>query len=91
MRARKTNRGFVVVEHPTHANEPDPDARLIQESSAISQRTMDRHYRHRLARQGASYLWIGVDHHLDRREAWELVRRMVRWLVVGRLKVDKEA
>jgi len=90
MRSRRTQRGFIVVKHPTYGSETVSEQRLIQESSAISEETMNRPYGHRLARAGTSFLWVGEDHHLDRREVWGLVRRMVRWLAVGRLKVDEE-
>ena len=78
MKSRKTQRGFVVVEHPSYANDPDPDARLIQESSATDLKR----------RPGGTFLWIGEHHHLNRREVWELIRRMVRWLITGRLAHD---
>ncbi len=81
MKARKTGRGFVVVEHPTYGNEPILDARLIQESSAIGD------YKNSYGKPGSSFLWVGEDHHLNREEVAKLIIMLRRWLKKGRLPV----
>ena len=78
MESIKTERGFVVVEHPVYVK---GDPRLIQESSACGD------YEDAFEKPGSSFLWIGMDHHLNREEVAELVGRMQHWLATGRLKV----
>ncbi|MGA2160075.1 MAG: hypothetical protein ABSG90_12795 [Dehalococcoidia bacterium] len=80
MKAKQTQRGFIVVTHDTYANEPIEE-RLIQESSAIGD------YKDSWLHPGSSALWIGKDHHLNREEVQELIERMQYWLNNKRLKL----
>ncbi len=82
MKAKKTERGFVIVEHEKYQNTPGEMKRLIQESSAIGD------YEKSFNNPGSSYLWIGQDHHLNREEVRELINRMQCWLETGKLKPD---
>ena len=79
MKLVKSGRGFQILEHTTYANEPIPDARLIQQSSAIGD------YEDSFDKPGSSYLWIGKDHHLNREEVKQLVSHMEYWLKHGNL------
>ena len=83
MKAIRTERGFVLVEHPTHTNKPK-DERLIQESSAIGD------YENSFDMPGSSYLWVGARHHLNREEVRELIDHMENWLETGRLHADND-
>jgi hypothetical protein len=83
MKSIKTNRGFIIVEHPRYLNGKE-NARLIQESSAIGD------YDDSFKEPGSSYLWVGEHHHLNREEVGELIKRMQRWLQVGRLAEDEK-
>ena len=80
MKFSKTDRGFGLVEHPTHANEPQMKS-LVQESSAIGD------YEHSYDEPGSSYLWVGADHHLDREQVRMLIKVMEWWLKNRRLPV----
>ena len=80
MKRYTTSRGFRGITHATHANEPE-EKRLIQESSAIDFDTKDG-----LNKPGSSYLWIGPDHHLNRKQVSALVAEMEHWLKNGRMK-----
>ncbi len=82
MKAKKTERGFVIVEHEKYQNTSVEMKRLIQESSAIGD------YENSYNNPGSSYLWIGQDHHLNREDVRELINRMQYWLETGRLKTD---
>lgn len=90
MKASKTERGFICVEHevypPTSGGVPrDPKAKqLIQESSAVGD------YEDSFDKPGSSYLWVGEDHHLNREEVAELVERMTIWLRTGRLETEEK-
>ena len=81
MKSVKTDRGFVVVDHPEYAS-PSAEARLIQESSAVDE------YEDSWDKPGSSYLWVGDHAHLNREEVKELINRMQYWLDTGRLGVD---
>jgi len=83
MKARKTERGFVIVTHPAYGDEDGAPERLIQESSAIGddEDSFDN--------PGSSYLWVGENHHLNREEVRELISRLEHWLNAKRLAVDK--
>ena len=83
MKATKTSKGFVIVKHPIYTHDLI-NTRLVQESSAVGD------YKDSSERPGSSYLWVGVDHHLDREEVKELVSRMEHWLENGRLKIDDD-
>ena len=80
MKAKQTQRGFIVVVHNTYANEP-VEKRLIQESSAVGD------YEDSWDNPGSSALWIGKDHHLNREEVQELIGRMKYWLDNKRLEL----
>lgn len=82
MKSEKTQRGFVVVDHPGYTD--GIPVRLVQESSAIAD------YDTSMDCPGSSYLWVGEHHHLDREEVKELVERMQHWLDTSRLFVDGE-
>ena len=76
-----TNRGFILVEHPSYPG--CETKRLIQESSAALGKYPDCFHN-----PGSSALWIGKDHHLDREEVAELIRRLQHWLDNKRLPAD---
>jgi hypothetical protein len=76
MRTELSARGFGFVIHPTYTNEPK-ETRLVSESSAIGD------YEDSMGSPGSSYLWVGVDHHLDREEVEELIGYMQGWLDTG--------
>jgi hypothetical protein len=77
MKAEKTSRGFTEIKHEKYQNEPGVMTRLIQESSAID----DKGY--------FGYLWVGQDHHLNRKEVTKLINHMLYWLKHGKLKIEK--
>lgn len=81
MRARKTNRGFIIITHEKYQNKPGEMTRLIQESSAIGD------HDNAFDNPGSSFLWVGADHHLSREEVKELIDRMQYWLDYGQLKL----
>ena len=83
MKASKTVRGFIIVEHPCYTN-PDVSSRVIQESSAVGD-SADA-----VNRPGSSFLWVGDDVHLNREEVVELIGRMQWWVDTGRLVVDDD-
>lgn len=77
MISKKTNRGFIVIEHNRY---PDGGpVRLLQESSIVG------HYDDALDNPGSSALWVGEDHHLNRENVGSLVRCLHYWLDDGRL------
>ena len=78
MTLTETRRGFRLIMHRTHANEP-VETRLIQESSAMGD------YEHSVAEPGSSFLWIGDRHHLNREEVVTLIQHMETWLDTHRL------
>lgn len=84
MKAIKNNRGFIVVLEEKYQNIPGEFTRLIQESSAVGEKCLEDE----LEKPGSSFLWVGEDHHLDRKKVKELVKRMQHWLDTGRLKED---
>ncbi len=84
MKTEKTDRGFVVVTHEKYQNKPGEMTRLIQESSAIDD------YENSFECPGSSYLWVGQDHHLNRKEVFELISRMQHWLKTGRLEMGTD-
>ena len=81
MKAKRSNRGFIHLEHPQYL-EPYTELCLVSESSAIGD------YDNSLDNPGSSFLWVGDRHHLNRKEVGELVERLTYWLVNGRLAVD---
>lgn len=82
MKAFKTERGFIRVNHERYASEPTEEAVLIAESSAIGG------YDDSMELPGSSYLWIGEAHHLDREGVADMIRRMQHWLDHKRLPLD---
>ena len=82
MKSEKTERGFVIVYHPSYGCDVQEDIRLFQESSAIGD------YDNSFDNPGGSFLWIGKDHHLNREEVVDMIKRMQFWLDTGRLEVD---
>lgn len=80
MKAEKNGRGFVVVTH--RVSDSAAESRLLQESSAIG------NYPDSFQIPGSSALWIGEDHHLNREEVADLIRRMQHWLDHKRLPLD---
>ena len=79
MKLIKTERGFLVLEHPAYLPRESEHKRLVGESSAIGD------YEDSFERPGSSYLWIGDHHHLNREEVEELVLRLQYWLEHKRL------
>ena len=82
MKAHKTDRGFVRVEHPAYVDSSRSEL-LVGESSAIGD------YEDSWDTAGSSFLWVGEHHHLNREEVAELIRRMQQWLDLGRLQVQR--
>jgi hypothetical protein len=82
--AIRTDRGFARVVHEKYQNTPGEMTILIQESSAVGD------YEDSWGNPGSSFLWVGEDHHLNREEVEELIKRMGYWLETGRLRVDEE-
>ena len=80
MRVIKTDRDFRVILHNKYASKPKKETRLVQESSAIGE------YRDSCDKPGSSFLWIGADHHLNRKEVSGLIKRLQFWLDNKRLK-----
>ena len=80
MKAIKTDRGFIRVEHKSYVGRLP--MRLIQESSAMGPHEFN------VNNPGSSYLWVGENHHLNREEIAEMIERMQYWLNTGRLKED---
>lgn len=81
MKIIKTDRNFRIVMHEKYASDPQKETRLIQESSAIEGGDLA------LENPGSSFLWIGQDHHLNRKEVSELVSRLQFWLDNKRLEL----
>ena len=81
MNAIQTERGFIIVQEEKYQNQPGEMTRLIGESSAIGD------YEDSLDYPGSSYLWVGVDHHLNREQVRELIDRMQYWLKSKRLEL----
>jgi hypothetical protein len=81
MKAKKTERGFVVVLHNVYGDESLKE-RLIKESSIMGD------YEDAVDNPGSSALWVGKDHHLNREEVQELISRMQYWLDNKRLKLE---
>ena len=95
MKAEKTSRGFIVIDHeqypPVHLIDDKPGqstilswpkARLLQESSAIGE------YDDSLDCPGSSYLWVGDNHHLNRDEITTLIQILQYWLLNKRLPME---
>ena len=74
MKAKQTERGFIIIEHEMYASLDHNKTRLIQESSILGD------YQDSLDNPGSSCLWIGKDHHLNREEVKELIEYMQYWL-----------
>ena len=72
----KTNIHKLIIQTPCEKKE----TRLIEESSAIGG------YRDSLDKPGSSYLWVGEDHHLNRKEVSGLIKRLQFWVDNKRLK-----
>ncbi len=82
MKSEENCRGFIHVTSPKYT-EPDQQARIISESSAIGD------YEDSFENPGSSYLWVGRDHHINREEVAELIKRMQYWLDTKRLELDE--
>ena len=82
MKAKETERGFIVVTEEKYQNERGEFTRLIGESSAVGD------YEDSFENPGSSYLWVGRDHHLNREQVAELIRRFEYWLECKRLELD---
>jgi hypothetical protein len=78
MKTTKSDRGFLALRHPTYL-EPHNETRVLTESSAIGD------YDDAATKPGSSFLWIGMDHHLNREEVRQLVNALQHWLTFGRL------
>ena len=85
MKAYTTDRGFVRVDHKKYQNTPNENTRIVQESSAIGD------YDDSFSVPGSSFLWIGQDHHLNRKEVKELIGRMQYWLDNKHLQHEGES
>lgn len=77
MESKKTDRGFIYIEHETyHPKELKP---LVQESSTVG------YNEDSFERPGSSYLWIGDEFHLNREQARFLANTIFAWLANKRL------
>lgn len=79
MTYEKTARGFGVVVHPRYTA-PHDEIRVVQESSAIDDSSCG------MQNPGSSFLWVGEDLHLNRREVKILQNVLRSWLKTGRLR-----
>jgi len=82
MEARKTDRGFIVIEHPAYPN--GNIEKLVQESSAIGED------KDSLENPGSSFLFVGRDFHLNREEVGQLVILLLTWLSTKRLPMETD-
>lgn len=73
-----TDRGFQMLTASKYASDPPENTRLLQQSSVIR-------YNDGLDRPGSSCLWVGEDHHLNRRQVQELRDYLTHWLETGKL------
>ena len=83
MKIGKTARGFTIIEEEKYQNERGVFTRLIQESSAIG------NYKDAWNYPGSSFLWVGEDHHLNRKQVRELIRHLQYWLNNKHLRFPK--
>lgn len=84
MKVTKSDRGFEFLEHPKYLPEERGDCdQLASQSSAVGD------YDDAMERPGTSFLWIGEDHHLDRKEVLQLVKHLNAWLDTGKLSLKK--
>jgi hypothetical protein len=79
MKLTTTSRGFEIVEGAVYPAESGPDARIVQQSSAMGDDPFGA---------GSGFLWVGANHHLDREEVMELAKRLTAWLYTGSLRVE---
>lgn len=73
-------RGFNKIVHKKQNN--GKEIRLVQESSAVGN--------YEGASKGGSFLWIGQDHLLNRKEVGQLIVHLQTWLDTGRLTGETE-
>lgn len=84
MKVTKSERGFEFLEHDVYP--PDADelySRLASQSSAL-----DMEYEGN-AQPGSSYLWIGQNHHLNRKQVEQFVAHLQSWLETGQLETGE--
>lgn len=68
--------GLQALIHPNH--DEDFDGEIASQSSAVDTSLES-------PRGGSSFLWVGVNHHLNRSEVDEFTRYLQRWLSTGEL------
>lgn len=81
MKIERTPRGFNMLTHDGYPPSQAHNTRLVQESSGVDFGACER-----WQQAGASYLWIGEHHHLDRHQVGELIAHLQRWLASGSLR-----
>ena len=79
MDIKKSERGFEFLEHRDYPHR-NPK-RLVSQSSIV----LD--YDDALDRPGSSALWVGDNHHLDRKSVEQLVCHLQAWLSTGSLRI----
>lgn len=80
MEVEVSDRGFERIRVQRYTS-PFTAIRLVGQSSAIGP------YSDSYERPGASFLWIGDDHHLNREQVSELVSHLSAWLETGSLSL----
>ena len=82
MRSFETSRGFIGYGHEKYASNPVEMGKLVEESTQIGD------YDDSFQNPGSSYLWIGMEHHLNREEVAQFIGIMQYWLEHKRLPIN---
>lgn len=80
MNVTKTDRGFEELRHSIYLPGTNADTRIASQSSAVGFDGEGNSLP-----PGSGHLWIGMHHHLSRRDVKQFVAHLENWLKTGKL------